>query len=492
LLLLGVLLLTSLSLAIVGVEGDRVAAFYSPQTRIWELLVGALLAHLMLSQPSWFQRNQGSYLFLICALIGLLLIMTSLLLINRERDFPGAWALLPTVGTMLLIGAGPKAWPNQGLANVWLVRIGLISFPLYLWHWPLLSFSRILEAQLPSIPIRKGMILFAFLLAYLTYFFIERPIRRGVTGRFSASVLVLLLVVVGYIGYNCDARNGLEFRGPKIVNNDPLVDGQNMVSFVNDCGLPNDVKSQFTCWADARQPVKYALLGDSKALAVFRGIARTSSDHGRWLVIGSGRLTPLPIISNDPIYRDYQKGIELAVQAIADNKNIEYVVIAAATRALFQLKNDTDIEDLAATSRDTTVFNAVQAVLDKLKLTNKKIILIVDNPTLPHPEDCLIRTTSSKALNSLLNQTLNQRCQMPIERHLQLSKKYRELLVRLQQENIGSVEVFDTIPLLCNQEKGVCEAQSKGKLLYSITDHISEYSANLVGQALNYYLSRKP
>jgi hypothetical protein len=298
--------------------------------------------------------------------------------------------------------------------------------------------------------------------------------------------------MVGAIGYNCYVRDGLEFRGPRMANKELLDDGQNVLSFVNDCGLPGNVKSQFTCSADTRQPVKYALLGDSKALAVFRGIVRTSSDHGRWLIIGSGRLTPLPIITSDPIYRDYQKGIELAVQAIADNKNIEYVVIVAATRALFQLKNDTDIEDLAGSTRETTVFDGVQAVINRLKLTHKKIILIVDNPTLPHPEDCLIRTTSSKVLNSLLTQTLNQRCQIPIDRHLQLSKKYRDLLIDLQQNNLGSVEIFDTLPLLCNQEKGVCEAQKDGKLLYSITDHISEYSANLVGQALNDYLLRKP
>ena len=114
--------------------------------------------------------------------------------------------------------------------------------------------------------------------------------------------------------------------------------------------------------------------------------------------------------------------------------------------------------------------------------------LVVDNPTLPHPEDCLLRVTESTLLNSFLKTTLNKRCQLPLERHLALSKKYRELLTEVAKNNPETVKIFDTTPFLCEAETGLCETKQNGKLMYIFTDHISDYAAGKIGQSLNPFL----
>ena len=76
------------------------------------------------------------------------MIAVAVFLINESMVFPGWWALLPCCGTFLVVSAGPNAWlrNRRVLSNRLLVGIGLMSYPLYLWHWPLLSFARITKA----------------------------------------------------------------------------------------------------------------------------------------------------------------------------------------------------------------------------------------------------------------------------------------------------------------------------------------------------------
>jgi len=101
-------------------------------------------------------------------------------LINKDLNFPGAWALLPVFGAALLVVAGPSGFINRYLLdNRLMVGIGLISYPLYLWHWPLLSFARILENQTPTGLSRLLLVVLSFALAWVTYVFVEMPIRQS-------------------------------------------------------------------------------------------------------------------------------------------------------------------------------------------------------------------------------------------------------------------------------------------------------------------------
>ena len=203
---------------------DNIAAtFYLPHTRFWELMAGAILAYLdqaktnqnLISPKGWWLllHKRISLDSNMQSMVGLALILISVILINEHSPFPGYWAILPILGAILFINAGPTAWLNRNLLTsrsaVWL---GLISFPLYLWHWPVLVFARILQGNSLSATYRIAAVLTAVGLSWFTYRLIEKPIRFGAYPKIKAILLVILMCLVGFIGFNTYVRDGLNFR----------------------------------------------------------------------------------------------------------------------------------------------------------------------------------------------------------------------------------------------------------------------------------------
>ena len=178
--------------------------FYLPPTRFWELLLGGALAYVhqfrkneideVLSRfPKWFSVHD------ILATSGVVLLLIALRYLNSETIYPGWWALFPTIGTLLLIFAGEKAWINRRLlSSAPFVFIGIISYPLYLWHWPLLSYVHIVESGKPSSTVILGAVALSFLLAWLTYRIVEKPVRAQSNN--AALILTPALAVVACFG----------------------------------------------------------------------------------------------------------------------------------------------------------------------------------------------------------------------------------------------------------------------------------------------------
>jgi peptidoglycan/LPS O-acetylase OafA/YrhL len=208
------LLVTSFALCLVATQTSLTAAFYSPFTRFWEFLFGSLLAwHALTRHPADTQLVPALRVQVL-SVLGVVLIAAALLVLNRDRDFPGAWALLPVVGTSLIIYAGPRAFVNRFfLASRWMVLVGLISYPLYLWHWPLLSFGRILVNQPLGVESRLLLLSASVVLAWLTYRLLEQPIRtRFFKKNFVTGLLAILMVVAGGMGYWIYQQGGIASR----------------------------------------------------------------------------------------------------------------------------------------------------------------------------------------------------------------------------------------------------------------------------------------
>jgi peptidoglycan/LPS O-acetylase OafA/YrhL len=187
----------SLVINVATVHPLPAASFYSPASRFWELMVGGILACMRLKPPApnaWRSHAQS--------VLGVGLIVLGLVMIRSNKAFPGWWALLPTLGAVSCIAAGPAGVLNKYLlSNRVMVWIGLISYPLYLWHWPLLAFVRIVEADPlhPSPVYRAGAMVASVLLAWATYRFVERFARN----RPGAGTLKLLgggMVLVAVAG----------------------------------------------------------------------------------------------------------------------------------------------------------------------------------------------------------------------------------------------------------------------------------------------------
>jgi peptidoglycan/LPS O-acetylase OafA/YrhL len=214
---------TSFLLNIAGVYIDPTATFYSPPTRFWELLCGSLLALVSLNKElissskgeSWFQASSSTRQFWVNVIpfLGAFLIAFSIWRITKLDYFPGFWAALPVGGAVLIIASGAESWFNRVvLSNKWLTWFGSISFPLYLWHWPLISFVYLVENDSPTTELRFGIILVSILLAWLTNKFIEKPLRFGNKLRLKTFALVFMMLLIGVSGYVIHKRKGLEFR----------------------------------------------------------------------------------------------------------------------------------------------------------------------------------------------------------------------------------------------------------------------------------------
>lgn len=204
------LLAASFALNITVLKADPTMAFYSPFTRMWELLAGAALAQ-------W--ENQGNRMASagqanVISTLGLTLLTSSVFIIDEGAAFPGWWATLPVIGTVMVIAAGKSAIVNRAVGLKPFTLIGLISYPLYLWHWPLLSFAHIIEGEAAPREMRVGLIGATFALAASTYYFIEKPLRFG---RFSKSTVpitaaILAMLTIGFAGYSVWRSEGMPNR----------------------------------------------------------------------------------------------------------------------------------------------------------------------------------------------------------------------------------------------------------------------------------------
>jgi peptidoglycan/LPS O-acetylase OafA/YrhL len=223
----------SFALNIEGTGENSLTTFYSPQARFWELLCGGVLAWFALYKRD-FAANENPRAAsselgeAVCrenweaaarrlpnaiSFLGCLILAYGFMRVDKTMSFPGKWAILPVLGSVLIILAGPNAWINRKvLSNGISVWFGLISFPLYLWHWPLLSFARIVEGETPSWSIRVATVLLSIILAWLTFKLVESPVRLIRHQKVKATILVILMSLVGCVGYATYERNGIESR----------------------------------------------------------------------------------------------------------------------------------------------------------------------------------------------------------------------------------------------------------------------------------------
>lgn len=197
-------------------SGHITHAFYSPISRTWELMVGAWLAIAHRQGVSRLSR-WGS----VQSWGGLALIAAGLALIEPTSAFPGYWVLLPVLGTALIVNAGPSTFLNGRLLS-WrpVVWVGLISYPLYLWHWVLLSLVvMVFGDNNPTFRHASRLVLVAvsILLAWLSYRYFEDPIRKSRRG-FTSVGLTVTVAILGAAGLAVYVASGVPDRPASFVS----------------------------------------------------------------------------------------------------------------------------------------------------------------------------------------------------------------------------------------------------------------------------------
>jgi peptidoglycan/LPS O-acetylase OafA/YrhL len=218
-------LLISFSLNFTGIAGDTSARFYFPHTRFWELLAGGVLAYVHLykraSVDAFLSRlllqsttpRSVAILQSMKAVLGLAMVTVAVVVLNEETGIHAWKALMPVVGTILLISAGSQALINRYVLSApVIVFVGLISYPLYLWHWPLLSFLQLTALEPPSLKAKLVVVAGAFVLAWLTYQFLERPIRSRKRTPREQRMLLAGMLAACIMGAFIVIQNGLPNR----------------------------------------------------------------------------------------------------------------------------------------------------------------------------------------------------------------------------------------------------------------------------------------
>jgi peptidoglycan/LPS O-acetylase OafA/YrhL len=265
----------ALNVALIGF--DPVATFYLPFTRAWELLAGALLA------CGWSHFKQTDAASNWRAAAGFLLIAVSAALLDSKSAFPGWRAIFPILGSVLLLSA-PTAWGCRHImSGKTLVGIGLISYPLYLWHWPLLVFFGIIKFA-PLTLIDRGLIVaLSFALAWLTYRAIEIPFRFGRPALPRVVALCSGMAAVAGAGGVIVEGRGFDFRLPAEIREmtDVRTDSSNWR--VHECLLDLSHETTFadSCVDKGRRPLVF-VWGDSTAGALLPGLrmAQQTNDFG--------------------------------------------------------------------------------------------------------------------------------------------------------------------------------------------------------------------
>ena len=194
----------SLALFLWWSERDPRAAFYLSPARFWELLAGAMLVRTAVPE-----RWRGA-----AAATGVALIAASAVLLSAETEFPGLLMLVPVAGACLVVASPGAHGAGRLLASRAAVAIGLVSYPLYLWHWPLLSLLRNFD-RVPSTAAICATVALAFVLAALTWRTVERPL---VALRLRPLAATLAAAMLAGVGLAAAAREAMPAESNEIAN----------------------------------------------------------------------------------------------------------------------------------------------------------------------------------------------------------------------------------------------------------------------------------
>ncbi len=191
-------LLLSLGLSDYVTGKNQSLSFYMLHTRFWELLAGSLLANILYFHP---QKENDAFLNKTMPILGLYLIGYSLFFIDLDSNHPGYVTLLPVIGTVLIIWfANEKDLVTQLLSSRLFVGIGLISYSLYLWHYPIFAFGRIIEPS-PDWLHKTAWLFLTVIFSVAAYFWVEKPFRnrnRLSLRAFSTIIGVTALLIASF------------------------------------------------------------------------------------------------------------------------------------------------------------------------------------------------------------------------------------------------------------------------------------------------------
>ena len=449
-------------------------AYYHPVSRVWELLAGSLLAYAELhflhralagsvsSAVAHAYRWQQGMTAHALSVLGLLLIASALFLYDKALPFPGLSAAVPVLGALLIISAGPAACCNRWLlARPVMIYVGLISYPLYLWHWPLIASVRLVDGAEPGLVIKLVLVALTFGISMLSYHFVERPIRfcRFSRSKALAPTLWAVLLCLGALGFATYKVGGFP---------------QRFSAERNEMAAHNEAPDMA-----ALPPLtgkKVVLIGDSHAGVLKSALADYYRQRGEKLeVFDQGGCAPfMNLDRHDPGHQPQgcPKVINSGIDAALNDPAVTTVIFAGRLDTLNHLFDTTDSATDTAyrqkqddRARNYQLFaKAVNQTLQRFVGKQKQVILIDTVPSLDFdPGLCRWRPVR-------FGTTRKVPCVVPRGMVESQQKEFRAVFDAAAQR-YPFVRVFDPLPALCDTE--VCYGSKDGVMWYADDSHLA-------------------
>ena len=504
--------LASFGFELRSVHDNPTAAFYSPFLRFWELMAGSLLAWLKLYKGEMFTgiaNRAGPYLSAvlqrdftktdsvrlcgnILSVIGLALILTAVFALDN-KDFPGYKALLPVIGAVLMIAAGKDAFLNRYLlSNRVMVWFGLISYPLYIWHWPFLSFAWIVGGEMPQLKVRIGCIVLAVVMSAVTYYFVEPKLRWGRYGGYKAAGLLSVMVAVGVAGYSVERHDGYTSRmddpdQPVIdaINKKLKEDNERCLELIPDWNRLGAVSGGFCRFQNAPNRNTVALIGDSHAGQLYAGMIFQNKGKYEKGVTVFHAACAVPLIGlhsqsdpatvrehRDRIYTEHL--LSEGFDYIVNYKNIKKVVLVHHPYCSWH--NVIDTKNLGNNDFQAILRDGFVRTYGALTKAGKEIYVIFDNPQFPHDLWAKCKAFAAKRhadFTYILSSSKTKVCSMKLAERAdyEISANWKKIALETAA-GYSNVHFIDLAQAFCNH--GTCSMlDSSGNFLYQDTHHLN-------------------
>ena len=452
---------------------SAISAFYFPICRFWELFVGAWLFHLESKNIEFKIKNLNSDVY---SALGILIVVLTCFL-KKMNPYTGFWALLPVLAAFLIMGPGRRSRINQLIfSHPWVVGVGLISYPLYLWHWPILVIAKYLIPTLSTFSysnevIKAVCLAFSFVVAFLTYRYIEVPIRFQ--NKLKRPVLYLSLIM--FILFSCGIwiwkNDGFPERDPEA-----LVQLKGMRFFwksqssryANKCKVEYKDNHSFCFKYFKDKPPTALLTGDSLANQFYPGLAKYLWEKHELNLLILAR-EQVPALYGTATTKTSETNNESFEKALND-PNIKMVILAQTLYMDGQIYDNINHPEL----KTPVDFKAALANTFKVLLDAKKeVVFILPNPYLNFNHKLCIQ----RPLRWI---PIDNTCAISAPLAHYLEDTYRNEVLSVTK-SFPQVKVFDTYKHFCDDN--YCYAKRNNKILYSFDGtHLSIDGAMWISQ----------
>jgi peptidoglycan/LPS O-acetylase OafA/YrhL len=461
------------------IDHDRMATFYQLPTRAWELLSGALLAvNAVPAAKSNFRKN-------LLSLSGIALILYSSIFYSEKTIFPAYNAILPVLGSCLLIHSGKNGVTGFSslLSRRSVVYVGHASYSLYLWHWPLIAYTRYVLYRDPTLPESIVLIIVTFIISALSLKYVEQPFRGGksyIATRhlFAFSAVIMLLTTSA--GLIIHLQRGMPYRNPKTnaeslnVNNDPQ-----WIDFEINAKKLDAGEEPRQLGAAGTEP-SFVLWGDSHANALAAGLSETAKRYGKsgYSIV---RPTNLPMIGVEP----NPSGGEAAknrqtLEFIKRHPNVRTVVIAGYW-SMPQHLRDIDGEYRHETNYAKLLKVGLERTVDSLLVHDRRVVIVSDVPVLKHDPYHLLWVSNAFGKTPDFGNIL------PTSSEYQNSN--REFLAIADDLSKRKKVIFLHPEEMLFDKYGKSFAMAGNKLLYVDNDHLSSLGSRFIGSVFDQVVS---